>query len=258
MKKLIACALVTAATFTFAQEPTGTGLAKRNPGIAKNPYRSPKAGYVMCKGIGGDVVIADCRAQRTDLSASLDKMRKFLSSYIEVRPTDKGECAIKTAFAVLAQEGTKAVIAIANEGAEAPSLAVYPEDHVAVINVDRLGKDADAALLQARLVKELWRATALALGGYASEYPCALKAVDSLADLDKECLDTTCPPVNFKVADTARKLGVAVYAPIPYGIAIQRGIAPPPTNDIQKAVWDRVMADMAAVTNAPAATPPAK
>ena len=98
---------------------------------------------------------------------------------------------------------------------------------------------------------------AFVLGGYASEHPCALKTVNSLEDLDKNCLSMTCPPVNFKSADSARKFGVAPYGPVPYGIAVKRGLAPTPTNDIQKAVWDRVMADMAA-TNAPAATAPAK
>ena len=39
----------------------------------------------------------------------------------------------------------------------------------------------------------------------------------------------------------------------PYAIAVRQGWAPAPTNDIQKAVWNRVMAEKAAATNAPAA-----
>ena len=54
---------------------------------------------------------------------------------------------------------------------------------------------------------------------------------------------------------------VPLHTGAPHGVELlqpKRGLAPPPTNDIQKAIWDRVKAEKAAATNAPAATPPAK
>ena len=55
----------------------------------------------------------------------------------------------------------------------------------------------------------------------------------------------------------SKPLNVPPLRKAQYIVAAREGWAPAPTNDIQKAVWDRVMADMAA-TNAPAATFPAK
>lgn len=200
----------------------------------------------MCKGTGGAVAILDLRANSTDVAPVAEKVARFISSYVEVRRPDSDEIggpaadATEVAFAELAKEGTSAVVAIFDGGAEKPSLAVFPEDRVAVINASRLkpGDGQSGTLFEERLGKEIWRGVAFVLGGYASEHPCALKAVDSLATLDNECLHMTCPPVNFKAMDFARKIGVAPYGPVPYGIAVRRGWAPPPTNDIQRAVWE--------------------
>ncbi len=61
------------------------------------------------------------------------------------------------------------------------------------------------------------------------------------------------------VAAGARANGVPMVHRVPYMLAVKQGWAPAPTNDVQKAVWDRVMAEKAAsATNAPSATPPAK
>lgn len=43
-----------------------------------------------------------------------------------------------------------------------------------------------------------------------------------------------------------------------YHDAVREGWASPPINDFQRAIWNRVKAEKAAATNAPAATPPAK
>ena len=257
MKKLLTIAITALSVTTFAQTAPISKPSTNTTAIG-NPYRSPRAGIVMCKGKGSAIVVADFRKTPTDLSETVAKISKFISSYVEVRHIPIEGDAIKSAFSERDKEGVAAVIALADEGTGSPSLSVFPENRVAVINVGRLKEGADEALLTARINKEVWRGVAFALGGYASEHPCALKTVNSLEDLDKNCLSMTCPPVNFKAADSARKFGVAPYGPVPYGIAVKRGLAPAPTNDIQKAVWDRVMADMANATNAPSATPPAK
>ena len=249
MKKLLTIAITALSVTTFAQTAP-ISKPSTNSATIGNPYRSPRAGYVMCKGAGSAIVVADFRKTPTDLSETAAKISKFISAYVEIRRVPVERDAIKAAFAERDKEGVAVVIAIADEGAASPSLSVFPEDRVAVVNVGRLAAGADEALLAARLNKEVWRGMAFVLGGYASEHPCALKTVNSLEDLDKNCLSMTCPPVNFKAADSARKFGVAPYGPVPYGIAVKRGLAPAPTNEIQKAVWDRVMADMASATNA--------
>ena len=56
----------------------------------------------------------------------------------------------------------------------------------------------------------------------------------------------------------SKPLNVPPLRKAQYIVAAREGWAPAPTNDIQKAIWDRVKAARAAATNAPAATPPAK
>lgn len=244
MKRILAITLCLAGFGLAIAAEAPKGKLVRGTPEYNSVYRSPKAGYVMCKGEGDAIVIADYRAKATDLTAVKDKLGKFISSYVEVRNPNKEKCAIKAALAERRKAGVAAVIAIANDCTNAPSMAVFPEDQVVVINASKLAVDADDALFATRLEKEIWRGVAFALGGYASEHPCALKAVTSLKELDKECLNMTCPPVNFKVTDTARRLGVAPLGPLPYGIAVRRGQAPAPTNDIQRAVWEAVKKDM--------------
>ena len=51
-----------------------------------------------------------------------------------------------------------------------------------------------------------------------------------------------------------KRFGVKKARRIPYAVAVKEGWAQPPTNDFQRAVWDRVKAAQdAAKTNAPAA-----
>ena len=60
------------------------------------------------------------------------------------------------------------------------------------------------------------------------------------------------------VAAGARANGVPMVHRVPYMLAVKQGWAPAPTNDVQKAVWDRVMAEKAASNAVEKATAPAK
>ena len=122
----------------------------------------------MCKGKGSAIVVADFRKTTTDLSATVAKISQFISSYIEVRHVPLEGDAVKSAFSERDKEGVAAVIALADEGTGSPTLSVFPEDRVAVINVGRLKEGADDALLTTRINKEVWRGMAFVLGGYAS------------------------------------------------------------------------------------------
>ena len=56
----------------------------------------------------------------------------------------------------------------------------------------------------------------------------------------------------------SKPLNVPPLRKAQYIVAAREGWAPPPTNDIQMDIWNRVKAEKAAATNAPAATCPAK
>ena len=113
------------------------------------------------------------------------------------------------------------VISIVEEG----DLCIYPEKRMAIVPVSKG---------QAGLVKAL---------------VCVL-SMDDKPVTDMQAMRA--------ITIAAKNNGIKPLHRAPYVAAVEQGWAPPPTNDIQKAIWDRVKAEKAAATNAPAATPPAK
>ena len=105
---------------------------------------------------------------------------------------------------------------------------------------------------------EMWRAVAFVLGGYDSGTLCAFSAITDSREIDNLPIKVFSPQILAKVVAGAERRGVARIETATYYDAARRGWAPAPTNDIQKAIWDKVMVEKAAATNAPAATPPAK
>ena len=87
------------------------------------------------------------------------------------------------------------------------------------------------------------RAFALLCGASNSQYPRALtRGIINEQDLDKN------PDIQLPVDVLARfrtymePLGVKPSVLVPYRRACEEGWAPAPTNDVQKAIWNRVHA----------------
>ena len=129
-----------------------------------------------------------------------------------------------------------------------PGFLVAPEDYWASVNVAKLGKglateDGVRKFLPSRLRKELMRAVAFACGCGASAYPGNLFDLTTTADLDFR-LERY--PVDV-IKNVGRKLvsrGLAPTVVAPYNRAVHEGWAPAPTNDIQRAVYERVTKGM--------------
>lgn len=235
MKNLLSIALTIITTVVLADLPSSpaetTGKTKANPKLQFDP----EAGLVSRKiSDGGFLRFLDCRKEKTDLKPIIMKMPQMFEIAIDTASAERGEgCPMKVAMAALKDKDVAVAIVLANEGKEAPSLIVCPEDKAAVINVDKLISD-DADLYTKRLTQEMWRAVAFVMGGYEVDYPCVMKTVASVEDLDANQLEMTCPPVSGHVAKNAAKFGVAKMQCVPYFIALRQGWAPAPANDAQK------------------------
>jgi len=131
------------------------------------------------------------------------------------------------------------------EEADAPTLLIAPEDKWGKLNVSRLVSDKPSeTTLRNRLTKELWRCYGMTLGAFNSGYsPCVMRTVFTLADLDGDPSLMPCPVVYDKIQGVCRRLNVDINRRVSYKKACQEGWAPPPTNDIQKAIWEQVKAD---------------
>ena len=131
------------------------------------------------------------------------------------------------------------------DNADCPlTLMVAPDQNFATVNVSALAKDGkNDVFVKARAEKEMLRAFAYLCGGVGSQYnnPIAgpVKRIDDLDEYQAEL-----PPVDVLQRTTKYlpKIGVGVSTMTTYASACREGWAPAPTNDYQKAIWDKVHA----------------
>lgn len=129
------------------------------------------------------------------------------------------------------------------DDATQPSLSVVPDDGYAIVNFAKyktgLKFPDDEAMYKKRCAKAALRAFAMLCGGCGSRYPGHVMAAHGVQELDfaQEKL-----PIDIQ--DSIKKyLGAAGVTPLRrtiYRRACQEGWAPAPTNDAQKAIWDKV------------------
>ena len=146
-------------------------------------------------------------------------------------------CKTKNSPAVMVIVGVK----------DKPTLSAYPEDAVGIVNAASLKTD-DASLFVERLSKETWRGIALALGGFSTAAPngkivkSILSPVYGVKDLDALKVSVLSPNQCSAVYESVSSIGLQAAKPALYTVACRQGWAPAPTNDIQKAIWDKVHA----------------
>jgi len=121
-----------------------------------------------------------------------------------------------------------------------PALLCAPEAPWAAVNVARL-KSEKPAFFSARVKKELSRALAMIGGGVHSQYKdTLLQPITKVDDLDRH-VDYRLPSdVISRFAPYLNEYGVSGELRLPYKAACQQGWAPAPTNEYQKAIWDKV------------------
>lgn len=126
-------------------------------------------------------------------------------------------------------------------------LVVYPDNALACVSVKKLSADNPSKeTLELRVTKELWRALIYVLGGGNTFVPqCVMKQVASLKDLDAIPARCASPDAFSRINDSAEKLGIKRERRVTYRQACKEGWAPAPTNDVQRAVAERVKTEMA-------------
>ena len=98
----------------------------------------------------------------------------------------------------------------------------------------------DAAKFALRFRKELIRITSVVFSGARSQYKVSpLQGVMSVADLDKTVGDQYGIDTMMNVMKHLPEIGIVPDQRITYREACRRGIAPSPTNDYQKAIWEK-------------------
>lgn len=138
-------------------------------------------------------------------------------------------------------EGNATLFVIDDE--KMPAILVAPEDRWAFVNVATLAKEKRPAYFQARAKKQLVRVFALLCGASNSQFPlCLTRGIVNEADLDKNLSYALPVDVIQRFKPYMETLGVAPEVLTTYRNACQEGWAPAPTNEYQKAIWDKVHA----------------
>ena len=118
-----------------------------------------------------------------------------------------------------------------------------PEGAWSMVNALSVCKGAgNDDIKKSRMVKMTERGFYCAAGAMNSQYPNSLmSAVSKPTDLDKL---STEPPVDVitRTLESLSSIGVTQQIYSTYKKACEEGWAPPPTNDVQRAIWDKVHA----------------
>jgi len=131
-----------------------------------------------------------------------------------------------------------AVIYIYSGEKDGPILSVHVDDAIATINVTPL-RSTTAEIEADRLSKELYRAYGLILGAYYSaKMPSVLSPAYSVGQIDNIRIKMFSPLHISSIMHTARMLDLPILRPTTYAAACRMGWAPPPTNDIQRVIWN--------------------
>ena len=142
-------------------------------------------------------------------------------------------------------KGAQVVIEVVDRKGES-ALTVCPEDHKATVNVDGLVQglsgDAVGKFLATRCRREILRAFCYACGAAGSQFPNNIMSISKIADLDLINGDFIPGDTATACQKRLKDIGVTPKQYVPYFAACRQGWAPAPTNDIQKAIWDKVHA----------------
>jgi len=138
-------------------------------------------------------------------------------------------------------EGNVAIFIVDDDGL--PTLLIAPENRWAMVNIAPIAQEKRPIFFEQRTKKELSRAFAYLCGATGSKYERSLtRGISSQAELDKNPDYELPMDIVQRFWDYMKPLGVVPAQRATYMKACQEGWAPPPTNAVQKAVWDKVHA----------------
>jgi len=230
----------------------GMAAAGGTNDLAQAPSRPLQGRYAAMERIGGRLArpgsqkgcIRFVNAQREvpldDLRGVEGAINKFDQYRVEFRDAEPSGCPTELARA----NGDAGVAVVVVSDDKASPLLVSPDEHWAVVNVKGLREGlmtdgAVARFLASRCRKQLIRAYVLACTGNGSQYVKNFFHSARVSEFDLYNEFVPMDAANRCKEHLARR-GVTPTQYVSYLKAANEGWAPAPTNDIQKAIWDKV------------------
>ena len=190
----------------------------------------------------GFVAMVDCQSRADFEKTSKKFIETFEGFGFAARPQKSDRpFSIRDLPTACKELGAGSVVFIVDDPALPMSL-VSIETRSGLVNVAALAADNPSpALLTRRTCKMIGRVTMLASGGAESSNPTSdLQPVTNLKELDMNEGQGDEVYVMMGVISGMAKAGVTAERRMTYLQACKAGIAPAPTNDVQKAIWDKV------------------
>lgn len=224
-------------------------------------------GYMDWIPAGPMVIVADARTEANAavparVAEVVRNMFKIAATN-EVLNIDEGAAIRKEANALRKQRRALMAIVVYNGGKEEPSLAIYPEERVAIVNADAATAFAGGADAEVRIIKECWRGIGFIAGaGYSTNNGSVMQPIGSPLELDTVEWQVISPMQFQQMVKFLNKYGAKRGHRTSYRQAVEEGWAPAPTNDYQRAIWNEIHSatniadkagneDVAPPTNAP-------
>ena len=206
----------------------------------RRAQRLRESGGIVEKKVDGPkalIINAQSEVPMSDIESAVKSIRQLVQIEIEAQSGNPGRTYKPT-------KDHPAVVTIINNLGNDTTILVAPEQNWAILNVALLIADKPThKTLSDRIHKEIWRATAMTLGASNSmTQPCLLRQINTLHELDHTKNMVPSPEPISNMIDVSDKLGISRVHRASYRRACEEGWAPAPTNDVQKAIWDKVHA----------------
>lgn len=247
MKRLIAIMVSALALTGIGADGVVTNDVASRKGMLKRIYEEKFGGMLVQPGsrkgrIG--FLNAQSKIGKDEITKVVQNLHRLLKHDMSV-----SDVSVKGLPTWKDVEGAGVSLAIfAVDDATLPALLAAPEEKWSLVNVAKLGEGLPSgavgnALLATRFRAELMRAFSLVAGGATSQYPNNIHMATELRQLDAMDADALTMDVILRCQNHLDKhLHITPERVVTYRRACQEGWAPAPTNDVQKAIWDKVHA----------------
>ncbi|MBR1921833.1 MAG: hypothetical protein IJ829_07535 [Kiritimatiellae bacterium] len=208
-------------------------------------YERKFGGFVVQPGsMAGKIGFVDAQSDlpRAEISNVVATIRRGLPYRIDVLGAP---CPAPLPTAGnLSEKGLNAAVYVVSDDA-LPALLVSPEENWSIVNVRKFREGLSDDVLGRRLFAlrcrgELMRGFAQACGIWTSDYKDNILDALSPQELDSMKVDSLVADMLQRCKTHLARIGVTQARKAMYTRACQEGWAPPPTNDVQKAIWDKV------------------
>ncbi len=249
MKKILFCLAVCIGVSSYA-DATKTNAVSNGAASGKvyrNPFLKKTGGMVLRPGVRQGV-IAIINEQKTINSTNFNRIAKTFERALRIKmPISNAAKRLSSlrdidgAFA--SSQADFAVIVVDHPDCDV-ALSVLPEKKYSIVNIAPLKTDARSeAFLISRTRKQIARGLLYVIGGACSASLLnVMGPIYSNAELDKIADDAIPVDVLARTFNYLKASGCETHAYVPYRTAVMQGWAPAPTNEYQKAIWEKVHA----------------